>query len=255
MRPQSLRLRAFLDFLLDRLTQLCDGRIQSIQQLQQIASSPAGLRTNVQRGVTLTLHLVQKTGQLTVTVVDIRSSTSILEDLKQTDNLHRWRNLLISLKQFLLDRKATLNLETYKFLGDGWIVLCPISTSKAEFTEFLTSFSAEFDSSFEDSIANFLQHRPERIGLTFGIDSGDLVRLEMNKQTEYLGRAINVAARLQNAAKGIGNSANYQALFSNNSFHAMTSPYDHQIPIRTVQVSLRNVANGERYECLEYRPL
>ena len=40
MCPQSLRLRALLDFLLDRLTQLRDRRVQSIQQLQQVASPP-----------------------------------------------------------------------------------------------------------------------------------------------------------------------------------------------------------------------
>ena len=31
-----------LDFLLDRLGQLRDGRVQAIQQLQQVASSPTG---------------------------------------------------------------------------------------------------------------------------------------------------------------------------------------------------------------------
>ncbi len=44
MRHQALRLRALLHFLLDRLAQLRDGRVQSIQQLQQITSSPIGLR-------------------------------------------------------------------------------------------------------------------------------------------------------------------------------------------------------------------
>jgi len=41
MRHQLLRRRTFLDFLLDRLAQFCDRRVESIQQLQQIASSPA----------------------------------------------------------------------------------------------------------------------------------------------------------------------------------------------------------------------
>ena len=45
MRHQSLRLRALLDFLLDRLGQFRDRRIQSIHQLQQIVPSPAGPRS------------------------------------------------------------------------------------------------------------------------------------------------------------------------------------------------------------------
>jgi class 3 adenylate cyclase len=190
-----------------------------------------------------------------VTVVDIRSSTSILEDLKQTDNLRRWRNLLIGLKQFLLRQRSEVGLETYKFIGDGWILLSPATIPKVAFTEVLSNLSMEFDSSFDASIANFLQHRPAKVGLTFGIDSGDLVQLEMNEQVEYLGRAINVAARLQDAAKRIEGAGNYQALFSNNAFHEMRPSHNHQIPVRTVQVSLRNVANGDRYECVEYRPL
>src|SRR6202035_2179203 len=42
MRHQSPRLRTLLGFLLDRLAQLRDGRVQSIHQLQQIAPSSAG---------------------------------------------------------------------------------------------------------------------------------------------------------------------------------------------------------------------
>jgi hypothetical protein len=49
MRPQSLRLRALLDFLFDRLAQFRDRRIQSIQQPQQIAWSPAGPRSQPER--------------------------------------------------------------------------------------------------------------------------------------------------------------------------------------------------------------
>ena len=35
----------------------------------------------------------------------------------------------------------------------------------------------------------------------FGIDAGELIRLELNGQVEYLGRAINVASRLQSYTK------------------------------------------------------
>src|SRR5436305_3891833 len=42
MSHQSLRFGALFCFLLDGLTQFRDSRVQSIQQLQQIAASPAG---------------------------------------------------------------------------------------------------------------------------------------------------------------------------------------------------------------------
>jgi hypothetical protein len=53
-----------------------------------------------------------------VVVFDISSSTSILEELKQCDRLAIWRNLLIELKDFL--DALGLDLEIYKFMGDGW---------------------------------------------------------------------------------------------------------------------------------------
>lgn len=57
------------------------------------------------------------------------------------------------------------------------------------------------------------------------------------------------------AAKRIEGSGDYQALFSKNSFNAMPSPYGWMLKLKTVQVLLRNVANGESYECLAYEPL
>ena len=45
MGPQTLSLGELLGLLLNRLTQFRDRRVQTIQQLQQIASSPAGPRS------------------------------------------------------------------------------------------------------------------------------------------------------------------------------------------------------------------
>ena len=49
MRHQSPGFGTLLHFLLDRLAQFRDGRVQSIQQLQQIASPPAGPRSQPER--------------------------------------------------------------------------------------------------------------------------------------------------------------------------------------------------------------
>jgi hypothetical protein len=49
MRPQALGRRTPLHFLLNRLAQLRDHRSQSIQQLQQIAPTPARLRSQTER--------------------------------------------------------------------------------------------------------------------------------------------------------------------------------------------------------------
>lgn len=39
------------------------------------------------------------------------------------------------------------------------------------------------------------------MGLTFGADKGQMIRLFMSNQREYIGRPLNIAARLQAAVK------------------------------------------------------
>jgi class 3 adenylate cyclase len=188
-----------------------------------------------------------------VIVIDICSSTAILEDLAQTDNIHKWRNVLIGLKQFLCEDGAKIGAELYKFIGDGWIVLLPPAITKYQLCEFLTSASVFYDTQL-DSILPLLQRTPKVLGLTFGVDAGNLVRLVMNEQVEYLGRAINVAARLQSAAKSLDKDPRDRVVFSKNSFNSL-HPINHDIPVHTVSVSLKNVGNGAETECLAYRVL
>jgi hypothetical protein len=187
-----------------------------------------------------------------VVVFDICSSTTILEDLKQTDNLAKWRNLLISLKQCLLHEGGKLGLEPYKFIGDGWILLFPDTVSKDELCNFLRVLSTWFDEEFGKCISKFLTHEPSPIGLMFGIDSGELIRLEMNEQWEFLGRPINVASRLQGQTKELPGGPSYKALFSKNSFNSPPQPGGN-IKVEPVTVALRNISHGEKYECLVFQ--
>jgi class 3 adenylate cyclase len=136
-----------------------------------------------------------------VVVFDICSSTTILEDLKRTDNLSAWRNVLIHLKDYLLEKGAELDMNLYKFIGDGWVLLFPDDVSKTDLCDFLRELSQSYEVQFEAAIRPLLSQEPNPIGLMFGIDAGELIRLELNGQVEYLGRAINVASRLQSYTK------------------------------------------------------
>lgn len=188
-----------------------------------------------------------------VMVVDIRSSTSMLDDLKQTDNLAVWRNLLINQKQLIFDHYAFSRVEIYKFIGDGWILVFPEDIKRSEMLDFLGEISRQFDMNY-DLVKDFLQRRPPKVGLTFGIDSGELIKLEMNEQTEYIGRAINVAARLQGFAKDPPTSEDYQAVFSKHSFNQMMGVHKDKLSVQEVKASLRNIVGGE-IECFAYSPL
>lgn len=188
-------------------------------------------------------------------VVDIRSSTAILEDLKESDNLAVWRNLLISQKETILIHSPTIGVEIYKFIGDGWILLFPAeSITKKAITEFLTEICAQYDMAYDGMIESLLQRQPPRVGLSFGVDSGTLIKLEMNKQIEYIGRAINVAARLQGVAKDLEPFENYQAVFSKPSFNQMSPTYNHKLNVREVKMTLKNIIGGE-INCIAFSPL
>jgi len=164
-----------------------------------------------------------ETARRVVIVFDISSSTTILEDLKRSDNLTVWRDFHVNLKTFLLRKTdpMEMEMEMYKFMGDGWILLFQPNVHSGALFEFLkelTSFVM-----FQFVVVQRLLHKyPEPTGLTFGIDTGELIRLEMNEQVEYLGRAINVAARLQGEAKRFaGPAMSNVALFSKASFNSL----------------------------------
>lgn len=190
-----------------------------------------------------------------VVVFDICSSTTMLEDLKSTDNLDEWRNLLIDLKGFLLQKSAELHFEPYKFIGDGWILLFPPNISKSDLLRFLCDLKQAFYGCFDESVGDLLQRTPKVLGITVGVDSGELIRVQMNEQIEYLGRALNVASRLQGATKELSSGPSNKALFSRNSFNSMHGRESREFKLISATVELRNIINGQNYECFEWEIL
>lgn len=176
-----------------------------------------------------------------VVVFDICSSTTILEDLKRTDNLGAWRNLLISLKDYVLEKGAPLGMDLYKFIGDGWVLLFPNSVPKMELCAFLGELSKRFEVRFEASIKPLLSQEPSPIGLMFGIDAGELIRMVLGNQVEYVGRAINVASRLQSYTKELPGGPAYKVIFSKNSFNSPAPPPT-DLTVEPIKVSLRNIS-------------
>jgi class 3 adenylate cyclase len=176
-----------------------------------------------------------------VVVFDICSSTTILEDLKRTDNLGAWRTLLIHLKDRMLERGANLKMSLYKFIGDGWVLLFPDNVPKIELCSFLCDLSQAFEAQFEEYVKPLLSQEPNPIGLMFGIDAGDLIRLELNGHFEYIGRAINVASRLQSYTKELPDGPSNKVIFSKNSFNSPAAPPTGLVAER-IKVSLRNIS-------------
>jgi|ERR1700723_1325286 len=188
-----------------------------------------------------------------VVVFDICSSTTILEDLKRTDNLPLWRNFIINLKNSLLLVSLDFDFIQYNFIGDGWVLLFPDNVPTDDLCHSLSTISSLFSEDFAKLIRPSLSHEPAPNGLTFGIDSGDLIRVEMNEQREYLGRAINVAARLQDYARDLPGGPSYKAVFSPNSFYRPALPTP-TVEVERHAVTLRNIT-PPNMECFVFQTL
>jgi hypothetical protein len=176
-----------------------------------------------------------------VVVFDICSSTTILEDLKRTDNLGAWRNLLIHLKDYLIEEGASLKMNLYKFIGDGWVLLFPDDVPKTELCALLCELSRSYEAQFDACVKPLLSQEPSPIGLMFGIDAGELIRLELNGQFEFVGRAINVASRLQSYTKELPGGPSNKVIFSKNSFNSPAPPPT-GLEVEAIKVSLRNIS-------------
>jgi len=175
-----------------------------------------------------------------VVTIDICSSTDILEDLLKTKGIKQWRDLLIWLKEYLIAESKKYNFNLYKFTGDGWIILFDPPYKGAQIIQFLSEVSEKFEEEFKDKIYNILDSPPDITGLTFGIDEGPLVQMNMHEKMEYIGRAINVACRLQGVINDIDIKAGYRAFMSRRLFNSMKeelsgySPDSTKLPLRNI---------------------
>ena len=105
-----------------------------------------------------------------VLVIDICSSSEIMEDLLRTQDIVKWRNLLITLKEYLVEKSRELDFIPYKFIGDGWILLFDSEYNGRRLLNFVIDLSKEFEVKFKDLIYPYLEKPPDIDGLTFGMD-------------------------------------------------------------------------------------
>ena len=181
---------------------------------------------------------------------DICSSSNIIEDLTLTNNLKAMRNLLIKMKEFLLEKSDLLNFHVYKFTGDGWILLFPENIQGKDLMHFLIELSSFFKQKLNSQIIPLLERPPEITSLTFGIDGGKLIGIVMNLNQEYIGRPINIACRLQSAIKDNDKHPEYKLLVSKHVFNKHLKSLKGYNP-KSVVRTLRNIREGEKYQCVK----
>jgi class 3 adenylate cyclase len=188
-------------------------------------------------------------GQAIVVAFDMCSSSNIIEDLTKSKNVQPLTTFFGELRRYLAkEQKANVSFDAYKFTGDGWLLLFPANTDGVDLLRFLENLCLYFVGEFRRSLFPHLSHTPKLIGISFGIDKGELIPLTMHGQQEYVGRAINIACRLQGAVKEKGDSPAYTALVSNRVYSEYFAKTD---PHRVVKVTrnLRNINDGAEFAC------
>jgi class 3 adenylate cyclase len=189
-----------------------------------------------------------KTVRKVVVFFDICDSTIILEDLLRTESQRQWRNLLIKLKKFLGEEESKAGFEIYKFIGDGWILLFDENTEGIELMKFLERLDTEYAFNFHNGVCAVLETVDHEIGLTFGIDCGTLVRIVMNQQVEYVGRPLNVAARLQGAVGTVAKVRKGKALLSKKAHVTLSLSSSKKYKGKVANPKLRNLSGGNTYQ-------
>ena len=119
----------------------------------------------------------------------------------------------------------------------------------SDLLELLARLCSEYKRLFGKNVASVLSTRDYLVGLTYGVDVGTLLKFVMNQRTEYIGRPLNVASRLQDAIRQRDRAPNGKLLISNNAFAELgLSTSSARFPTSRVERELRNISGGERFQ-------
>ena len=186
--------------------------------------------------------------EYTVLVFDICSSTVFIEDLVKTGELEAYCILVEDFRRMLAETE-TERMLVYKFLGDGFILLfhsdvmldgvLHMAKRLAEFATFrLNAFTAE----------NVETTAIPRVGITIGIDIGVLHSIELDGSREFIGRALNLASRLQGSLKEEEHV--YKILMSVKAYKRISDPEIKRQCIERERI-FRNISENNRTRCYE----
>jgi class 3 adenylate cyclase len=187
-----------------------------------------------------------------VLVFDICSSTKIVEHLILEGPQKSWRNLLIDVENFLERESEALGFEIYKFIGDGWILLFNVDLSPKELFSFVDRLQDKYAFAYNERIGKILSTRIDKIGITFGLEMGELIRFTMFERPEYIGRPLILATRLQGAIKDNDPNPQGKLLMSKSVYNKVRRyiPKDHKV--WKVTRNLRNIVGGKNYDAIKY---
>jgi hypothetical protein len=179
-----------------------------------------------------------------IIVMDLCSSSVILEKLQSAGKIRVWRRLWKKIFNHLSrDFYFSVRCKPYKFVGDGFIILYrhQFSQDLFYFMKKLNSISCEFLKEVLDQY----KIEPKRFGFAYGIDRGELIKMRLLGQVEFMGEAINAATRLQSQLKADEDACS--VMVSEKVYNKITLPQDvKQVEKKCI---LRNLYEDKEIMC------
>ena len=183
-----------------------------------------------------------------VITIDICSSSHIIENLLKRSRIDVWRNTLIDLKEYLSKETHRYKAEIYKFTGDGWIIFFDPPYLEKGIIELLKGTNSYYNSIYRKDVLPNIDIPPKIHGMTFGIDEGQLVKVEMLDVFEYIGRPLNIACRLQGTINEIDIYSGYRAFLSHIAYQKLKKEADSYFPDQTERL-LKNISHSPDFQC------
>lgn len=181
-----------------------------------------------------------------VIVIDSKNSTVILQELASDQMLEKYRDFMVEIRTSVeaLCKTNSISCVSYKFLGDGWIFLLDSGITGKQLIEFFDWLAFAYFSSFSNHIIKNINIPIDNIlGMTVGVDFGKLVKFQIENETEYVGKPLNFAARLQ--AKGKEQEMAFALVLSNKVYSTYLSKALDEIGVKVNEqkLELKNFNN------------
>ena len=187
------------------------------------------------------------------TFLDICSSSKIIEDLAQNEDLQLWRKTLRRIESKLEMKSHDLTFSIYKFLGDGWVLMIDPDTDKKALLQFFSELCDMFSSHFDKKLEKRLSTEIKPVGLTFGLDIGDIFRISIGSIEEYMGSTLNIAARLQSCIsnpKKLDDDPSNQLMMIRRTYYKYFSNEVKGIyKLERARRKLKNIRNNDTFVC------
>ncbi len=189
-----------------------------------------------------------------VVAFDVCSSSVLIEDLVRHERVPDYGKLIDAFFAYINTKRDQYHIELYKFVGDGLILFLDETVSMDDVLSFcieLTTFSKQILLWFKEEYLTLA--KLPREGITIGLSLGSIhcVRTINMAHTEYFGRAINVACRLQSL---LDKKRHANKFLMEAPLYKLIDGYLFKKACRRTTRSLRNLNENAEERCYEFNP-